>query len=49
MDEKKYDTVPYETYKKFPRLISGLKEKCLVSLIKPEDFLKLRFVSSQRE
>jgi len=58
MDEKKYSRKEREktietdnpySYQKFPRLISGLKESCLVRLIKPGDFLELRIVPARRE
>jgi hypothetical protein len=49
MDEKKYEVSSCDTYQKFPRLISGLKDRCLASLIKSDDLLMLRIVPSQRE
>jgi len=57
--DKRYDVIEenrsankncsYSVYSKYPRLIRGLKESCLVRLIKPEDFLELRIVPAQRE
>ncbi len=39
----------YSVYPKLPRLIRGLKERCLCRLIKPEDLLYLRIVPVQKE
>jgi len=48
MPDKKYETLLPESYQKFPRLISGLKEMCLVKLIEINP-LKNKIALVQRE
>jgi len=55
MDEKKYrkedkeKNTETDNYKRYPSLISGLKESCLCRLIKLEDILELRIIPAQRK
>ena len=48
MYDKKYDISSCDVYQKLPRLISGLKEKCLVKLIEINLF-KIKIVPEKRE